>query len=248
MSVFKDYNGNTLKIDHIHKVADTQGTRSVPTSAGTAELLDKSAINLKYYSTVLTPTVTIETVGLVSVMNLSVDNSTNLNGNLVLKINTAAALSTSKEYVLVLEPLEDTVSKTNLIDMNFGTAAPYNYINATYISEDIANGSTIGYGSNAYLYKITPKQPINSIIVHLYTLMKSSGTAKKLLRISLRELIYTSKVTTAIATSTETGFMSAEDKIKLEKVGTSVKLIEDKIQTALFYTDDVLENLDTDSK
>ena len=68
MSVFKDYNGNVLKIDHTHKVADTQGTRTIPTSVGTDELLDKSSISLKYYSTTLTPIVTTETVGSVQVL------------------------------------------------------------------------------------------------------------------------------------------------------------------------------------
>lgn len=252
MSVFKDYNGNVLKIDHTHKVADTQGTRTIPTSVGTDELLDKSSISLKYYSTTLTPIVTTETVGSVQVLNISVNNNTNLNGNLVLKINTTKQLTrTSKEinfYALIIEPLEDSVSKTSLIDFDCCKNKPFDYKRDEYFYDEIANGSTIGYSSNGYIYRILTKTNldyINSIMVNLYSLMKDTGSVKKLVRISLRELTYGSKNSIAFVDENNIGFMSPEDKIKLEQTDAIVELAENKLQNALFYSDETMDNLIT---
>ena len=252
MSVFKDYNGNVLKIDHTHKVADTQGTRTIPTSVGTDELLDKSSISLKYYSTTLTPIVTTETVGSVQVLNISVNNNTDLNGNLVLKINTTKQLThTSKEgnfYALIIEPLEDSVSKTSLIDFDCGKNKPFDYERDEYMYDEIANGSTIGYSSNEYIYRIltrTNLDYINSIMLNLYSIMKGTGTTKKLLRLSLRELNYGSKNSIAFVDKNNIGFMSPEDKIKLEQTDAIVELAENKLQNALFYSDETMDNLNT---
>lgn len=250
MSVFKDYNGNVLKIDHTHKVADTQGIRTIPTSVGTDELLDKSSISLKYYSTTLTPIVTAETVGSVQVLNISVNNNTNLNGNLVLKINTTKQLThTSEEgnfYALIIEPLEDSVSKTSLIDFDCGKNKPFDYERDEYFYDEIANGSTIGYSSNGYIYRILTKSNldyINSIMLNLYSIMKGTGTTKKLLRLSLRELNYGSKNSIAFVDENNIGFMSPEDKIKLEQTDAIVELAENKLQNALFYSDETMDNL-----
>lgn len=251
MSVFKDYNGNVLKIDHTHKVADTQGTRTIPTSVGTDELLDKSSISLKYYSTTLTPIVTAETVGSVQVLNISINNNTNLNGNLVLKINTTKQLANDSEgkfYALIIEPLEDSVSKTSLIDFDCGKNKPFDYERDEYFYDEIANGSTIGYSSNAYIYRIATRSNldyINSIMLNLYSIMKGTGTTKKLLRISLRELKYGSKNSIAFVDKNNIGFMSPEDKIKLEQTDAIVELAENKLQNALFYSDETMDNLNT---
>lgn len=249
MSIFKDYNGNVLKIDHTHKVADTQGTRAIPTSIGTDELLDKSSISLKYYSTTLTPIVTTETVGSVQVLNVSVNNNTDLNGNLVLKINTTKQLvndSKGKFYALIIEPLEDSVSKTSLIDFDCGKNKPFDYERDEYLYDEIANGSTIGYSSNAYIYRILTGSNldyINSIMVNLYSLMKGTGSVKKLVRISLRELTYGSKNSIAFVDENNIGFMSPEDKIKLEQTDAIVELVDNKLQNALFYSDETMDNL-----
>lgn len=241
MAIFKDYDGNILNIDHTHKVEDTKASRMV-IGAAQSELFNKSTIDLKYYSTTLTPVIENETIGSRDVMNISV-NITNeeLNGNLVLKMSTSTPLLPTKEYVLLLEPVEDVNSKTNVISMDFGTVAPYNFNNATYISEDIIRPVN-NYGSKiSYMYKIRPKQNINSIIVYLYTLTKVTGIKKKLLKISIREAEYQEQNTTAIVTKEETGFMSAEDKAKLEKINTYSIYIDDKLQNALFYTSDTIK-------
>ena len=249
MSIFKDYNGNVLKIDHTHKVADTQGTRTIPTSIGTDELLAKSSISLKYYSTTLTPIVTTETVGSVQVLNISVNNNTDLNGNLVLKINTGIEdlepLSVAENifYVLIIEPLEDSVSKTSLIDFACCRNKPFEYERNNYIYDEIANGSNIGYSSNGYIYRILGNRAINSIMINLYSIMKGSGSVKKLVRISLRELKYGSKNSIAFVDKNNIGFMSPEDKIKLEQTDAIVELAENKLQNALFYSDETMDNL-----
>ncbi len=247
MSVFKDYNGNVLKIDHTHKVADTQGTRTIPTSVGPDELLDKSSISLKYYSTTLTPIVTTETVGSVQVLNISVNNNTDLNGNLVLKINTctedleAPSVASDIFYVLIIEPLEDSVSKTSLIDFDCCPNKPFDYERNSYIYDEIANGSNIGYSSNGYIYRIIDDSAINSIMINLYSIMKGSGSVKKLVRISLRELTYGSKNSIAFVDENNIGFMSPEDKIKLEQTDAIVELAENKLQNALFYSDEIMD-------
>lgn len=240
-TVFKDYNGNTLNVAHIHQVSDTKGTRSTP-YVGATELLNKTTINLKYYSTTLTVTTATEKLGNTDVIVISTNTSEALNGNLVLKIGTNTTLTPTKEYILVLEPIEDTNSKTNIISKDFGTVAAYNYINASYISEDINHSSDVGFSdSSKYVYRIRPKQDINSIIVYLYTLMKGTNSTKKLLKISIREAVYTSGTHTAFATNTSPGFMSAEDKVKLEKIDSYATYIEDKLQSAVFYSQDVYD-------
>lgn len=232
--IFKNYYGEPIEVPHTHKVEDTQA--SVPMiSANDTELLSSNSAVLTYYSTTLSPTIQNETVGARKVMVFSVTSS-DLNGNLVLKIPTSTTLLPTKEYILVLEPIEDANTKTNIISMNFGVNSTYDFNNGVCIVEDIIR-PVINYGEKiSYMYKLRPQENIKSLIVYLYTITKITTSSKKLFKISLREASYENIDGASIVTTSKTGFMSAEDKNKLEKIDDMAEYIEAKLQNALFYS------------
>lgn len=235
MAVFKRYDGSIIDIsDHIHTVEDTQEERQV-SSSGTTELVNTSNIILNYYSTILPANITTQTIGsrTVYVINTS---STDLNGNIVLKAQLTTPLTPGNAYIMYLEPIEDSNTKTNIISMNFGTSQSYDFNNGFYVPEPIRR-PVEGFGSNIlFMTKLTPQDTLKSMIIQLYITTKTTATTKSLLKLSIKQLNYTAKTTTAIATDTEPGFMSVEDKFKLDDISNKAIYIENKLGSALFYS------------
>lgn len=235
MAVFKRYDGTIIDdFEHTHVSEDTQALRDVP-SAGTTEYIDKNGITIDYYSTLLTPTVTEKTVGSRTIYSLSTTNSTDLDGNLVLKVNLTQPLYSYNTYFMIMEPIEDINTKTNIISIGYGINKPFDFKTGLCIVEPIRRPVENLGDKILYTYKIRPQTTIKSLIIYLYTSTKVTSGTKNLLNFTIKNLDYTNKSTTAIATADETGFMSVEDKFKLDDIDTSAKYIEDKLETALFY-------------
>ena len=235
MAVFKRYDGTIIDdFEHTHVPEDTQALRDVP-SAGTTEYIDKNGITIDYYSTLLTPTVTEKTVGSRIIYSLSTTNSTDLDGNLVLKVNLTQPLYSYNTYFMMIEPIEDVNTKTNIINIGYGINKPFDFKTGLCIVEPIRRPVENLGDKILYTYKIRPQTTIKSLIIYLYTSTKVTSGTKNLLNFTIKNLDYINKSTTAIATVDETGFMSVEDKFKLDDIDTSAKYIEDKLGTALFY-------------
>lgn len=235
MAVFKRYDGTIIDdFEHTHVPEDTQALRDVP-SAGTTEYIDKNGITIDYYSTLLTPTITEKTVGSRTIYSLSTTNSTDLDGNLVLKVNLTQPLYSYNTYFMMIEPIEDVNTKTNIINIGYGINKPFDFKTGLCIVEPIRRPVENLGDKILYTYKIRPQTTIKSLIIYLYTSTKVTSGTKNLLNFTIKNLDYINKSTTAIATADETGFMSVEDKFKLDDIDTSAKYIEDKLETALFY-------------
>lgn len=238
MTVFKRYDGTPITdFDHIHTVNDTQGKRDVLDASGTTtECVDTNSISLDYYSTILTKSITTETVGSKTINVINVNHAENLNGNIVLKANLSTTLYAGNTYIMILEPIEDANIKTNIININFGTTKPYSYKDGFCIVEDIRR-PVLGYGDKKlYMYKLRPQAALQSIIINLYTVTKISNAVKPIIKLSIKTINSTNMDAIAISTPESTGFMSIEDKYKLDEINTMSNYIESKLENALFYS------------